>query len=285
MKRFLKQNFNRFLPDVARVSLKRRLAAKFSEPVGINLVVDETESSLRCTIDNSCSFSVPLSFKNDLMHYTDSSDGRAEFYCIVKAAKTGGILFDIGAHSGLISALFCSVNSANRVVSFEPSPILLERLSAIRQLNRFDERMRIEQIGIGETKQTVEMLLDPAGGFIQTQRFDHTMWVAPQVASIQVERIQDAASRLNVIPQFIKLDIEGYEYEAIKGAAEFLSRYKPAIFLELHLNYLDQRRLSPRVVVETLKQCGYSFYSCSGSHVTARELYDSPLHNVHFVAR
>jgi FkbM family methyltransferase len=285
MKRFLKQHLNRLLPDAARVSLKRQFAAKFNEPVDINLVVDQTESSLRCTINDSWSFLVPFSGKNDLMHYTDSSDGRAEFHCIASAARIGGILFDIGAHSGLISALFCSANPENRVVSFEPSPISTERLSAIRQLNRFDERMRIEQIGIGEATQTVEMLLDPAGGFIQTQRFDHTMWASPQVARIQVESIQDAASRLNVLPQFIKLDIEGYEYEAIKGAAEFLSHHKPTIFLELHLNYLDQRHLSPRVVVETLKQCGYLFYSCSGRQLTARELYDSPLHNIHLVAR
>lgn len=285
MKRFLKQHFNRFLPDGARRLLKRRLAANFTSPVNAKLILEETESSLRCKIDNSWSFLAPLACKTDLVHFTTTTDGRGEFYSIACAARSSGIFFDIGAHSGLISALFCAANPQNRVFSFEPSPILAERVSEIRQLNQFGERMRIEQIGIGEVTKTMEMLLDPAGGYIQAQRFEHTMWASPETVHVRIERIPDVASRLNVIPQFIKLDIESYEYEAIKGSVEFLSRYKPTIFLELHLNYLDQRRLSARVVVETLGQCGYLFYNHAGSRLKARELYDSPLPNIHVVAR
>jgi FkbM family methyltransferase len=285
MKRFLKQHFNRFLPDVVRRLFKRRLEAKFQAPIKTSLILEEMESSFRCTIDNSWSFLAPLACKDDLVHFTTTSDGRGEFYSIAHAARSGGVLFDIGAHSGLISALFCAANPQNRVFSFEPSPILSDRLSEIRQLNQFGERMRIEQSGIGEASKTVEMLLDPAGGFIQVQRFDHTMWALPEAIQIRIERIPDAASRLNVVPQFIKLDIESYEYEAIKGSVEFLSHYKPTIFLELHLNYLDQRQLSARVVVEMLGECGYHFYTYSGSQVKARELYDSPLPNIHVVAR
>lgn len=145
--------------------------------------------------------------------------------------------------------------------------------------------MQIEPIGIGEATKTAEMLLDPSGGYIQTQRFDHTMWASPKAVQIRLERISDAASRLNIIPQFIKLDIESYEYEAIKASIDFLSRHRPTIFLELHLDYLDQRHLSPRVVVEMLGQCGYGFYTSAGSKLKARELYDSPLQNVHVIAR
>jgi hypothetical protein len=71
-------------------------------------------------------------------------DGRAEFYSIARAARSGGVLFDIGAHSGVVSALFSAANPQNQVFSFEPSPILSERLLQIRELNRFGERMCIE---------------------------------------------------------------------------------------------------------------------------------------------
>lgn len=285
MRRFLKKHLNRYLPDRVRQSVKRRFAAKFGGVVEANLVFEETASALRCKIDDVWWFHAPLDCKDDLVHFTTTLAGRAEFYSIAQAAKSGGALFDIGAHSGLISALFCAANSQNRAFSFEPSPILCERLSAIRTLNQFGDRMKIEQIGIGEASGTTEMLLDPGSGYVQTQRFDQTMWSTPEVVQIRIESIPDAASRLNIIPQFIKLDIESYEYEAIKGSLEFLARHKPVLFLELHLNYLDQRNISARTVVQMVEECGYRFHASSGLPLKASELYDSPLPNVHVIAR
>jgi FkbM family methyltransferase len=285
MRRFLKQHFNRFLPDVVRRSLKRRLEAKFQTPVNANVVLEQKDGVLQCKIDNWCSFFAPLACKDQLAHFTAALDGRAEFHTIACAAKGGGVLFDIGAHSGVISALFCAANPQNRAFSFEPSPILSRRLWEMRELNRFGERMSIEQVGIGDAKKTIEMLVDPAGGFVQSQRFEQTMWASPERIEVQLERIADAAARLNVVPQFVKLDVEGYEYEAIRGAMEFLARHKPTMFLELHLNYLEERNLSARAVVEMLESCGYRFYSYGGAHLNRQELYDSPLAGIHVVAR
>lgn len=285
MKRFLKKRLNRFLPEGVRASVKRRLNAKFAEPVDTTFSVEETASALRCTIDKGWSFLAPKICKSDLANLTDLAEGRAEFHSLAQAAGAGGILFDIGAHSGLISAMFCAAHPQNRAFAFEPSPVLAERLVAIRALNQFGDRMCIEPIGIGEEISTIEMILDPAGGFIQSQHFEHTMWAAPQSVLVRMETIHDAASRLNVIPQFIKIDIEGYEFEAIKGSIEFLARYKPVIFLELHLNYLEQRNLPPKLLVEMLLSCGYALRTSAGARLKPRDVYDSPLPIVHVVAQ
>ena len=45
----------------------------------------------------------------------------------------------------------------------------------------------------------------------------------------------------------------------IKGSIEFLARHKPTIFLELHLNYLEERNLSAKLLIGTLIKCGYGF--------------------------
>ena len=296
MRRFLKKYFGRLVPGSVRARLKTRAAATFKERANAQFTIAETDAALSCAIEllkdglpvvnDSFSFQAPLLCKDQLVNFTAASSERAEFESLARAARLGGsILFDIGAHSGVVSALFCAAHPRNRVFSFEPSPVLVERLLEIRDLNRFGERMQIEPIGIGDATKRVEMLLDPVGGFVQVQRFAHTMWAAPQPITVQIERLPDTAARLGVVPQFIKLDIEGYEYEAITGALEFLAQHKPTIFLELHLNYLDERDLSARVVVEMLGQCGYSFYTCGGSPLKARQLYDLPLPSVHVVAR
>jgi len=284
MKRFLKTHLNRFLPSAVRSSIKDRFAARFIAPVTSNIEVVRTPAALNCRIDEDVSFLAPFNCNDELSYLANTPQGRAEFDSVARAGRGGGVLFDIGAHSGLISALFCAGNSRNRVFSFEPSPLLTERLVAIRDLNQFGERMRIEQSGIGEKDAVVEMALDPIGGFVQAQRFDHSMWGAPQPVRVKLESIAQAAERLHVVPEFLKIDIEGYEFEAIKGSQEFIARHKPTIFLELHLNYLDERQLSPRSVVTMLLDAGYAFYTSAGAKLKPSEIHDSPLPIIRIVA-
>lgn len=296
MRRFLKRYFAGLIPGFIRARLKTRAAATFKERANANFTIAESDGALSCQVDlikagfpivnDSFSFRAPLHCKEQLVYFTAAPDERPEFEAVARIARSGGgILFDVGAHSGVVSALFCAADPQNRAFSFEPSPILRERIVEICRLNDFGERMQVEQIGIGDAAKSTEMLLDPVGGFIQVQRFAHTMWATPEPVVVQIERIPDAAARLGVVPQFIKLDVEGYEYEAIRGGLEFLKEHKPALFLELHLNYLDQRHLSGRVVLEMLSRCGYRFYTCGGVPLKAKQLYDSPLPSVHVVAR
>ena len=39
----------------------------------------------------------------------------------------------------------------------------------------------------------------------------------------------------------MKIDIEGFEWEALQGGRELLAGARPRLFLELHLNELEQR--------------------------------------------
>lgn len=286
MKRSTIRNFGRLMPRSLREYAKRRFAGNSIDPVERSFTVDQAGSSLICRIDDTISFLAPVSCRADLDHYTTSLEGRAEFAALVDAATTpGGVLFDIGAHCGLISSLWCAAQPTNRAFNFEPSPALVRRITEIRDLNQFEDRMRINQEAIGEAKNTASMLIDPVGGFVQSQHFDHTMWSTPESIEISVDSIQGASERLGVTPNVIKLDIEGYEYEAIKGSVAFLTECRPVLFLELHLNYLEQRKLSPKAVVELLQRCGYAFFTYSGIEIKAEDVYGTPLAICHLVAK
>jgi FkbM family methyltransferase len=286
MKRSTIRNLGRLMPGPVREYAKRRFAGASIEAVERSFILDESGSNIVCRIDETISFTAPVACRNDLGHYTMSLEGRAELAALVDAASNpGGILFDIGAHCGLISSVWCAARSNNRAFSFEPSPGLVRRIAEIRDLNQFGQRMQITQAAIGEASGTATMLMDPVGGFVQSRHFDHTMWSTPKSIDVAIESIEGASNRLGVIPNFIKLDIEGYEYEAIKGSVAFLRQHRPTLFLELHLNYLEQRQLSAQVVVELLQQCGYAFFTYSGTKFKAEDVYGTPLAICHLVAR
>lgn len=250
-----------------------------------DMTLEPSGLSIRCTIDHHWSFLAPQECQYDLSLHNSTQEGRAEISGIAEVALRGGTLFDIGAHAGIISALFCAGRSTNKVYSFEPSPVSQKRLEAIRALNQIEDRMFIQPSAIGSDRAKLEMLLDPAGGYVQIQHFEHTAWAAPQRIVVEVESIPQAAERLGVIPDFIKLDIEGYEYEALKGAASFLSEHQPLLLFELHHNYLEERGLSSRQVMTMLSDCGYVFSTYTGQPLSAGFIADSPLQGLRFLAR
>ena len=274
------------MPAAFRERAKRYYLRQSIDAVPNRFTVEETGAAVICRIDGAFSFSAPIATKHDLAHYTTSFEGRAEFAAVAQAARDpGGVLFDIGAHCGLISALWCAAKPGNRAFCFEPSPVLNQRLAEIRELNHFGERMQVNQVAIGEAPGRTEMLIDSVSGFVQSQLFDHTMWSTPQSIEVAIESIETASARLKVVPDFIKIDIEGYEYEAIKGSISFLTEHRPALFLEVHLNYLEQRNLSAQGVVDLLRSCGYSFFTYGGAKLAAADVYASPLAIQHVVVR
>lgn len=261
------------------------MAAQLNRGPVKDMTLEPSGSAIRCTIEHYGSFLAPKECEYDLSLHNATQEGRAEISGIAEVALQGGTLFDIGAHAGIISALFCAARPSNKVYSFEPSPVSQKRLEAIRALNQIEERMFIQPTAIGLDRAKLEMLLDPAGGYVQIQHFEHTSWAPPQRIEVTVESIPQAAERLGVIPDFIKLDIEGYEYEALQGAAPFLSAHQPLLLFELHHNYLEERGLSPRQVMTILVDCGYVFSTYTGQPLSARFIADSPLQGLRFLAR
>jgi methyltransferase, FkbM family len=285
MKRSVIRKLGRLLPVGIRERAKRHYLGQSIENVRNRFTLEETPGAMVCRVDDAFSFSAPKNSRSDLEHYTTSFEGRAEFAALAQAAGDRAASSSISAPIAVTSPR-CGAPRNRAIAPFASNLLLLNaRLREIRELNQFGDRMEINQVAIGEVPGTAEMLIDSVGGFVQSRHFDHTMWSAPKAIEVTIESVAIASARLNVIPDFIKLDIEGYEYEAIKGAVSFLTEYRPALFLELHLNYLEERKLSARSVVDLLEQCGYSFFTYRGAKLRAADVYGSPLAIQHVVVK
>ena len=106
MKRSVIRKLGRLVPPKFRERAKRYYLAQSLEAVTNRFTLTESASEVNCRVDDAFSFSAPIESKSDLAHYATSFEGRAEFAALSRAAaEQGGILFDVGAHCGLISAL------------------------------------------------------------------------------------------------------------------------------------------------------------------------------------
>jgi hypothetical protein len=53
------------------------------------------------------------------------------------------------------------------------------------------------------------------------------------------------------------MDIESFEFEAITAAADWLSEYKPRLFLEFHFDKLRSRGVDTTQFLDAISEIGY----------------------------
>ena len=135
--------------------------------------------------------------------------------------RSGDLVFDVGAHVGDRVASFRRLGA--RVVAVEPQRAMLR---ALRLLHGRDRLVTIEAVAIGAQAGRARMLInsdnptvssvspafvEAAQGSVgwETQRWDES-------ADVEITTLDGLIARHGV-PAFIKLDVEGFEAEALSG--------------------------------------------------------------------
>ncbi len=78
-----------------------------------------------------------------------------------------------------------------------------------------------------------------------------------EVRSATVDRLSTICADHDFLPDLIKVDIEGFEFEMVMSSLEFIGDLKPHISLELHVNKLRERGKSVELLLEKMSSLGY----------------------------
>ena len=139
------------------------------------------------------------------------------------------VVYDIGAFIGLKTILFAK--KAKQVIAFEPNYGTFAIMEENITLNNLDN-VRTLSCGIGD-KTDIKLLsfnpLFPGCGSMKIETKGKVVKTLTEVYSLD-----DCIKKFNLsIPDFIKIDIEGMEDEALEGMSETL-KHKPALYIEVH---------------------------------------------------
>jgi len=139
--------------------------------------------------------------------------------------KSGSIVADCGAHHGLVTILSAKeIGSEGRVFSFEPSP---RNAAAIRnniEINNLNN-VSVENIAVGASNSTIGYI-DSSNGYVTSDISDP---LAINVEMISLDNFFEGKR----VPTFIKIDVEGYELDVLKGAQSILQQ-RPSLAIEFH---------------------------------------------------
>jgi FkbM family methyltransferase len=137
----------------------------------------------------------------------------------------GDLVFDIGAHVGDRIPCFLRLG-ARKVIAVEPNPALVRTLRLLYGLAR---RVTVEPVAVGRSQGTAVLKLNvdnptvstASDAFLQAaagaRGWEGQQWTS--TVSVPVTTL-DALIARHGMPAFIKIDVEGYEAEALAGLSQ-----------------------------------------------------------------
>ena len=171
--------------------------------------------------------------------------------------KPGDLVFDIGANMGNRSFVFLKLGAS--VIAAEPNQKLYENLKF-----RFGEKLNVLNIGLGEVISKMDFFIgsNHLVSSFSNEYIDHKTRLHPNLTyqkkvSVEVRTLDSLIAEYG-IPSFIKIDVEGFEKQVIKG----LTKKANLISFELNTPRFNTDAIESLAHLRRLgySKCNYSFY-------------------------
>lgn len=196
----------------------------------------------------------------------------AEIGKIISMSLTeNGVALDIGCNIGLQSLRMSrAVGKTGRVIAFEPLDYLRQKCEKNFELNIANN---IDLLPYALSDQASEMNIK-----INTQLWNQGTFSLSQKSEGDLEQliVIKVADELEVIQNLknldlIKIDVEGFELNVLKGLIKTLKKFKPRIIFELDINYWKRNNQPIEECYLLLGEIGYKFYQITSFGCTVIE--------------
>jgi FkbM family methyltransferase len=183
-------------------------------------------------------------FKDSVGEFPNTTYQQSALDAAFKYVKNFNVAIDAGANIGLQSVRLAQ--KFNKVHSFEPTTINYDCL--ISNAKHFSN-IQVYKTGLGEREGT-EIIKLPAestncGAFsiVDFNNYENSL-LSEEIKTIPLDQ-------LNIFPDFIKIDTQGFELFILKGAKNTLKN-KPVLLLEC------EKKQEKQLLNEYLNPLGYS---------------------------
>lgn len=182
---------------------------------------------------------------------------------ILENIRRSRCFIDVGANCGLYTVLGCALNPGVHAVAVEPVPRVCAALTNNVTRNGFDSRVTILNVALGDSNGTVSFheAADSTMGSLAVAGY----WGQPgKLIQVPCRTLDSIVEELNIEPDFVKIDVEGFTHLVLGGAGRVLGKYHPHIVLEA--NPGDPADVITRI----LSEFGYEFFHIAGGGLEKR---------------
>lgn len=174
-----------------------------------------------------------------------------------RVVQEGDMVIDAGANVGFFT-LFLSqcVGETGKVLAIEPGANNLPKLYKNIEQNRHKQNIVVCPFMLAAESGKAQFHLTRDTGINSAWRSENTM----TTLEVQSTRLD---CQCDETPKLIKMDIEGSELEALKGAEQLLQRHPPFIVMEFNVDALKAMGTEPNEIRRFMVARGYEMFVLS----------------------
>lgn len=188
------------------------------------------------------------------------ADYEAENFSLLKQhIRPDSVVLDIGAHIGLFSVIAAKWSGAGaKIYAFEPAPSTHRVLERTIRMNRLEAQIIPVNSAMGLHTGTIDF-------FVSDNEADNSNSLVPYKSDRPLRRIPVKLDSVDHFVSehaigkvdFIKMDVEGAEYDTLRGALQLMARDRPVVILAIHPEPILNRNDSLEDIYAVLEQLPY----------------------------
>ena len=173
-------------------------------------------------------------------------DDFEEMSFLLHFLRSDDVFLDVGANVGAYSLLASGI-CQSKTIAIEPIPATFQRLKANVKLNILDHFIECVNIGLGSQAGRLDFIDSPHSEMNRVAIVNESS--AYHQVTINVRPVDHIVSE-KAFPALIKIDVEGFEIEVLKGAFQCLKDMRlKALIIELNgsgekYGYTDEQVMS-----------------------------------------
>lgn len=210
-----------------------------------------------------------------------SDSHEKDFFHFLNMLKDGkGDVLDVGANLGIMTVHLAQKLPNSMIHAFEPMPDNISVLKRIIQ--KFNlKKTKVHALAVGDSEGMVKMVL-PEQGKTKMQGLSHVKhesikeWNEGEEFEVRIDKLDNLINGQPV--QAIKIDVENFEYFALKGGTRIIENNKPLIYAELWDN---ENRTK---CFQLLANLGYTTHIVENEKLVAYEASKHTKQNFIFIA-
>jgi methyltransferase, FkbM family len=180
--------------------------------------------------------------------------------------RRGDVVLDIGANVGAHSVFFSHLaGRSGRVVSFEPLRVNLDSLRSLLARRGRYENVDVVEAAVGNPDSGTHTATIRVPGADFTQASLAAQSAGSWHGQVEVRSVEcpitsvDRCPVVRALPNvsFVKLDVEGAELLALKGAAATIARHRPLIYCEVYRKWTEAFGYGPSELMDLAGTLGY----------------------------
>lgn len=192
-------------------------------------------------------------YQNWLIYFGLTNDRPDGLYQLVKKKF---IIIDVGANIGQTAMNMAKIAGEDSIIlGFEPDFINYSNAIENLQQNKF-KNIRYFNIGLGSQTEELPLKINSPlnrGG----NRIDRNNDKNSKL--IKIERLDDVLKNEQIKHiDLIKIDVEGFELEVLRGAIKTLQQHKPLLYIEIDENNLNQQNTNAKELINFVSELGYN---------------------------